>query len=135
MHIQTRANCQGPHLMDCTLGTAAGRASKASNCSHLATVHWKPLFVGFYRGVVSFQGFLGGAKRISSIHSMPVSQFFVVCFSGFDFRPRTPSTPYAVSSSKAWRSRASLLGMSGCWQFACWSRLGNGRRRNCHDDS
>ena len=28
------------------------------------------LFVGIYRGIESFQGFLGGAKWISSIHSM-----------------------------------------------------------------
>ena len=29
----------------------------------------KPLFVGIYRGIESFQGFSGGAKWISSIHS------------------------------------------------------------------
>ena len=31
--------------------------------------HGKRLFVGIYRGIISFQGFLGGAKWISSIHT------------------------------------------------------------------
>ena len=31
--------------------------------------HGKPLFVGIYMGIDSFQGFLGGAKWISSIHN------------------------------------------------------------------
>ena len=29
----------------------------------------KPLFIGIYRGLNTFQGFLGGVKWISSIHS------------------------------------------------------------------
>ena len=65
--------------------------------SHHFETTGKRLFVGSYRGIESFQGFLGGAKRISSIHRITAQYHLTRDPSSLFSNFLRPSTPLQIS--------------------------------------